>query len=704
MITTVAQDLGLSPDQVQTIADFLDGGATIPFIARYRKERTGSLDEVVIADIRDRITKFKELSARKQAIVTSLEQRDLLTDSLNKAIDRAETRAELEDLYEKFRPKKRTKAQTAREQGLEPLAMELLKQGDRDPEIEARPFVDKGKGIETVEQALNGARDILAEIFNEDPAIRGKVRRLFESKATLSSRMKKGKEDEGAKFRDYFDWSESAAKSPSHRILAMFRGEALSFLTVHVLPEEEKALAIIEQRVVKNTTRSALEVKAAVKDSYKRLMGKSLEKETMANLKQRADQESIQVFAENIRELLLFPPLGQKKVLAIDPGFRTGCKIVCLDRQGTLVYHGVIYPFSDPDKAAKTLEGLIKRYKIEAIAIGNGTAGRETEAFVRKSGLDQKAQTIMVDESGASIYSASEIARAEFPDQDITVRGAVSIGRRLMDPLAELVKIDPKSIGVGQYQHDVDQKELQKALDDVISTCVNRVGVEVNTASAALLAHVAGLNPTIAANIVNYRNENGPFSTRRELLKVPRLGPKAFEQSAGFLRISDGKNPLDRSGIHPESYAIVESMAKDSGHTVEALMGAESLVKSIDLSPYIVTGTTGMETLKDIAAEIIRPGRDPREIFKPFEFDDTIHEIKDLVPGMRVPGLVTNVTAFGAFVDIGVHQDGLVHISQLADRYIKDPNEVVKVRQQVTVTVLEVDIQRKRISLSMRNS
>ena len=450
MITTVARDLRILPAQVQTIADFLEGGATIPFIARYRKEQTGSLDEVVIADIRDRITRFKELSSRKQAIVASLEERDLLTDSLSKAIDRAETRAELEDLYEKFRPKRRTKAQTAREQGLEPLAMELLKQRDMDPETEALPFVDQDKGIETVEQALSGARDILAETFNEDPAIRGKVRRLFESRAVLSSRVKKGKEDEGAKFRDYFDWSESAAKSPSHRILAMFRGEALSFLTVHVLPEEEKALAIIEQMVVKNNTRAALEVKAAVKDSYKRLMGKSLEKETMANLKQRADQDSIQVFAGNIRELLLFPPLGQKRILAIDPGFRTGCKIVCLDRQGTLVYHGVIYPFSDSDKAAKTLEGLIKKYKVEAVAIGNGTAGRETEAFIRLSGLDKKAQTIMVDESGASIYSASEIARAEFPDQDITVRGAVSIGRRLMDPLAELVKIDPKSIEIGR--------------------------------------------------------------------------------------------------------------------------------------------------------------------------------------------------------------------------------------------------------------
>ncbi len=701
MMITIARDLGLAPAQVRTIADFFDQGATIPFIARYRKEQTGALDEVVIADIRDSITKFKEFSARHQAIVLSLEERDLMTESLRQALGRATTKAELEDLYEKFRPKRKTKAQAARELGLEPLAMAILKQRDRDPQIEALPFVDPAKGVETVDQALAGARDILAETVNEDPALRARVRKLFESKASISARVKKGKDAEGAKFRDYFDWSESAAKSPSHRILAMFRGEAAAILTVHVLPNEETALAIIEQRIVKNNTRAAREVKAAVKDAYKRLMGKSLEKEAMAGLKQRADQEAIGVFAGNIRELLLFPPLGQKRVLAIDPGFRTGCKIVCLDPQGTLVHHGVIFPFSDSDKAARTLKQLTVKYRTEAIAIGNGTAGRETEAFVRQAELGDTIQTIMVDESGASIYSASQIARDEFPDQDITVRGAVSIGRRLMDPLAELVKIDPKSIGVGQYQHDVDQKALQTALDDVISFCVNRVGVEVNTASAALLTHVAGLNPTIAANIVNFRQENGPFTTRRELLKVPRLGPRAFEQSAGFLRISDGKNPLDRSGIHPESYTLVEAMAKDNGHTVKALVGNPSLVNSIDLTPYC-TDERGMVTLEDIAAELARPGRDPRETFKPFQFDDTIHEIKDLVPGMRVPGLVTNVTAFGAFVDIGVHQDGLVHISQLADRFVKNPNEVVKVRQQVTVTVLEVDIQRRRISLSMR--
>ncbi|MCP4114986.1 MAG: RNA-binding transcriptional accessory protein [Desulfobacteraceae bacterium] len=703
MITAIAKELGLKPGQVETVTQLFDEGATIPFIARYRKERTGSLDEVAIAAIRDRLAKAKELAARKQAIITSLEERDLITDDLRKAVDRAPTRTDLEDLYEKYRPKRKTKAQAARELGLDPLATLLLKQTGSDPMAEARRFVNPDKGVETPEQALAGARDILAETVNEDAPIRSAMRRLFTSKAQIKSTVKKNKESDGAKFRDYFDWSEPAAKTPSHRILAMFRGEAESFLTVHVLPPEETALSVVENRVIKNSTKAAREVKTAVKDAYKRLMGKSLEKETMAALKLSADQESIKVFASNIKELLLFPPLGQKRVLAIDPGFRTGCKVVCLDRQGALLHHDVIYPFSNGDKTAAALKKLTKKYGTEAIAIGNGTAGRETEAFVRAANLDDSIQVIMVDESGASIYSASETARNEFPDHDITVRGAVSIGRRLMDPLAELVKIDPKSIGVGQYQHDVDQKLLQNALGDVIETCVNRVGVEVNTASAELLTHVAGLNKTIAANIVKYREANGPFNQRRELLKVPRLGPKAYEQCAGFLRIHDGANPLDRSGIHPESYKTVETMAKNAGHTVKELVGNEALVKTIDLAPY-VTETTGMVTLKDIAAELARPGRDPRESFKAFKFDDTIHKIEDLVPGMRVPGLVTNVTAFGAFVDIGVHQDGLVHISQLADRYVKDPNEVVKVRQQVEVTILDVDIKRKRISLSMRKS
>jgi len=703
MITFIAREMGLKQAQVKTVSELFDGGATIPFIARYRKELTGSLDEVAIAAIRDSITKFKELAARKQAIISSLEERSLMTEDLKNGIDRAANRAELEDLYEKFRPKRKTRAQAARQQGLEPLALYLLRQQNGNPAIEAEKFVDKEKGIENFEQALGGARDILAESFNEDAAIRSEIRKLFTSKSMIISSVKKGKEIEGAKFSDYFDWSEPAVKSPSHRILAMLRGEAESILTVHLLPSEELAVSAMEKRVIKNDTMAAGEVKAAIRDAYKRLISKSLEKETLTSLKQRADKESIIVFANNIKELLLAPPLGQKIVLAIDPGFRSGCKVVCLDRQGALLHHDVIYPFADSATAAKTLKMLTLKYKIEAVAIGNGTAGRETEAFVRKAEINDKIQIIMVDESGASIYSASETARKEFPNHDITVRGSVSIGRRLMDPLAELVKIDPKSIGVGQYQHDVDQKLLQNSLADVVATCVNRVGVEVNTASPELLAHVAGLNASIAANIVKFRKENGPFSSRKELLKIPRLGPKAFEQCAGFLRIRNGINPLDKSGIHPESYGIVEAIAKDKGLTVEELVGNESVITTIDLASH-VTPTTGMVTLKDIAAELARPGRDPRESFQAFSFDDTIHEIKDLVPGMRVPGLITNVTAFGAFVDIGVHQDGLVHISHLADHFIKDPNEVVKVRQQVEVTILEVDIRRKRISLSMRKN
>lgn len=703
MITFIAREMGLKQAQVKTVSELFDGGATIPFIARYRKELTGSLDEVAIAAIRDSITKFKELAARKQAIISSLQERSLMTEDLKNNIDRAATRAELEDLYEKFRPKRKTRAQAAKEQGLEPLALYLLRQQSGDLTLEAEKFVDKEKGVENFEQALGGARDILAESFNEDAAIRWEIRKLFTSKGMIISSVKKGKESEGVKFSDYFDWSEPAVKSPSHRILAMLRGEAESILTVHLLPSEELAISAMEKRVIKNDTMAARQVKAAIRDGYKRLISKSLEKETLTSLKQRADKESITVFANNIKELLLAPPLGQKIVLAIDPGFRSGCKVVCLDRQGALLHHGVIYPFADSATAAKTLKTLTLKYKTEAIAIGNGTAGRETEAFVRKAEINDKIQIIMVDESGASIYSASETARKEFPNHDITVRGSVSIGRRLMDPLAELVKIDPKSIGVGQYQHDVDQKLLQNSLADVVATCVNRVGVEVNTASPELLAHVAGLNASIAANIVKFRKENGPFSSRKELLKIPRLGPKAFEQCAGFLRIHDGRNPLDKSGIHPESYGIVEAMAKDKGLTVQELVGNESVITTIDLASH-VTPTTGMVTLKDIAAELARPGRDPRESFQAFSFDDTIHEIKDLLPGMRVPGLITNVTAFGAFVDIGVHQDGLVHISHLADHFIKDPNEVVKVRQQVEVTILEVDIKRKRISLSMRKN
>lgn len=701
-IKIISRELNLSPDNVSSVVKLLEEGATLPFIARYRKERTGSLDEVAIGLIRDRMDQLKALDERKTAILKSLTERALLTRELQDEIQAAASLNGLEDIYEKYRPKKRTRAQDAREKGLEPLAGFLLKQSDQDPLPEAERYISPEKGVESAQDALAGARDILAETMNEDTDIRTKIRNLFVNTAMIQSSVKKGKEEEGAKFKDYFDWSENAFKTPSHRVLAMFRGRNEDILTVHVLPDEEQALSLIETRYVKNRSKSAEEVRAAVKDGYKRLLSKSMEKECMAELKARADETAIGVFAANLKELLLSAPLGQKTILALDPGFRTGCKLVCLDAQGKLLHHDVVYLHDTAaGRAKETLLKLVKAYKIEAVAIGNGTAGRETEAFVRGLGLAGAIPIVMVDESGASIYSASETARQEFPDHDITVRGAVSIGRRLMDPLSELVKLDPKSIGVGQYQHDVDQKRLKKSLDDVVIFCVNKVGVEVNTAGQELLARVSGLNDTIAGNMISFRNENGPFRSRKAFLKVPRLGPKAFEQAAGFLRIHDGGHPLDRSGIHPESYAVVEKMAKDLKMEIQDLLMNQDQINKIDLNRY-VTQSIGLPTLKDILKELASPGRDPRKQFQAFSFDDTIHDIKDLVPGMKVPGIVTNVTAFGAFVDIGVHQDGLVHISQLADRFVKNPAEVVTVRQTVLVTILEVDAKRKRISLSMK--
>ena len=611
---------------------------------------------------------------------------------------------DLEDIYEKYRPKKRTRAQIAREKGLEPLAAFLWQQSHQDPLSEAKKYLSSQKEVESVEQVISGARDIIAQNVNEDVDVRAGIRKLFFDTAQIQSRVKKAKEEEGIKFKNYFDWSEAAFKAPSHRILAMLRGQNESMLSVRVLPDQERAVHLIEKRVIKNQSLSAQEVKSAIKDSYKRLLSKSIEKECISELKATADEIAIGVFAGNLKELLLSAPLGQKRTLAIDPGFRTGCKVVCLDAQGTLLHHDLIFPHhSNDEKAKKIVLNLVKTYNIEAIAIGNGTAGRETEAFVKRLGLDSNIHIVMVDESGASIYSASKIAREEFPDHDITVRGAVSIGRRLLDPLAELVKLDPKSIGVGQYQHDVDQKLLRKSLDDVVISCVNQVGVEANTASRELLCRVSGLNDTIAANMIRFRNENGPFRSRKDFLKVPRLGPKAFEQAAGFLRIHNATLALDKSGIHPESYRVVKGMAKDLGLGIEDLVMNVEEISKIDLSRY-VTDTVGMPTLKDIVKELASPGRDPRKEFQAFSFDDTIHDIKDLVPGMKVPGIVTNVTAFGAFVDIGVHQDGLVHISQMADRFVKDPNEIVTVRQAVIVTILEVDVKRKRISLTTRNS
>ncbi len=702
IIKIISREMNLSVSQVSAVAQLLNHGATIPFVARYRKEVTGSLDEVVITGIRDRIEQLNALDSRKKTILKSLRERDLLSKILLSDIQNASSMTQLEDLYEKYRPKKRTRAQIAREKGLEPLAVFLLKQTDNDPQIEAKKYISSQKEVESQEEALSGARDVIAETVNEDVDIRAGIRKLFLDTAQILSRVKKAKEENGIKFKDYFDWSEKAFKAPSHRVLAMLRGHNEAVLSLHVLPDEKRALHLIENQYVKNRSRSAEQVRSAIKESYKRLLSKSIEKECISELKAKADETAIRVFIGNLKELLLAAPLGQKRILAIDPGFRTGCKVVCLDAQGQLLHHDLIFPHQgNNQKAKKSLLNLVKNYHIEAVAIGNGTAGRETQTFVKGTGLDSSIQIVMVDESGASIYSASQIARDEFPDHDITVRGAVSIGRRLLDPLAELAKLDPKSIGVGQYQHDVDQKMLKNALDDIVVSCVNQVGVEVNTASREVLCRVSGLNSVIAANMIQFRNENGPFKTRREFLKVPRLGPKAFEQAAGFLRIHNAEHPLDRSGIHPESYKIVEKMAKNTGNGIENLMMNTNEINKIDLNFYL-TDRIGMPTLRDIKMELANPGRDPRKKFQAFSFDDTIHAIKDLVPGIKVPGIVTNVTAFGAFVDIGVHQDGLVHISQMADRFVKDPNEIVTVQQAVFVTILEIDEKRKRISLSMK--
>ncbi len=702
----VAQELTIAIGQVQATADLLNDSCTVPFIARYRKEVTGSLDEVAITKIRDRLQQLAELDKRRDAILKSLEERELLTDELKAAILAADAMAVLEDIYLPFRPKRRTRATIAREKGLEPLAQRLLAQEASDPETEAAAFVDPEKGVDSPDAALAGARDIIAEWVNEDADVRKIMRVMFGKKGRVKSKMVAGKEEEGAKFRDYFDWEEDVAEAPGHRVLAMFRGEKEGFLTVQIRPPAEDALGVLHRRFVKARNAAAEQVSMAVEDGYKRLLGPSMETEIRQEAKQRADEEAIRVFAENLRELLMAPPLGQKRVMALDPGFRTGAKLACLDAQGKLLHHDTIYPTQSEKlvrEAGETVRKLCERFAIEAVAIGNGTASRETEAFVRSLGLDKSVVVVMVNESGASVYSASKAARDEFPDHDVTVRGAVSIGRRLMDPLAELVKIDPKAIGVGQYQHDVDQGDLKRSLDDVVGSGVNAVGVDVNTASKELLTYVSGLGPTLAKNIVTWRNDNGPFPSRKELLKVPRLGPKAFEQAAGFLRIRGGRNPLESSAVHPESYPIVELMARDCDCSVEDLMRDSKLRRKINLSRY-VTDSVGLPTLNDILAELEKPGRDPRKVFETFSFAEGVNTMDDLKPGMKLPGIVTNVTKFGAFVDIGVHQDGLVHISQLADRFVKDPSEVVKVQQRVSVTVLEVDKPRNRISLSMRTN
>ncbi len=704
-IKKIAKELSLAEAQVLATARLLDEDATIPFISRYRKEATGSLDEVAVTAIRDRLAQLRTLDDRREAILKSLDERGLLTDELKGKITAAETMAVLEDIYLPFRPKRRTRAMIAKEKGLGPLAELLFEQADIDIEAEAQKFVDAEKGVETIEQALQGARDIIAEQVSEDPAARARMRSLFADKALISSSVLAGKEEEGAKFRDYFAWQEPVKSSPSHRVLAIRRGEKEEFLSFRILPDEAEAMAELESLFVKAGNAAGAQVRMAVQDCYKRLLSSSMETEIRLNVKEQADQEAINVFAENLRQLLMGAPLGQKRVLAIDPGFRTGCKVVCLDNQGKLLHNDTIYPHEPQNKkqeAGLKLRDMCERFSVACIAVGNGTAGRETESFVRGLNLAGSPSVVMVSESGASVYSASEAAREEFSDYDLTVRGAVSIGRRLMDPLAELVKIDPKAIGVGQYQHDVDQRRLKDRLDDCVMSCVNQVGVEINTASRQLLTYVSGVGPKLAQKIVEFRNEHGPFAARRDVLKVSGLGPKAFEQAAGFLRVRGGAQPLDASAVHPESYPVVEAMARDLGCSVAELMQDEKLRKKIDLKKY-ATDTVGMPTLQDIMAELARPGRDPREQFEAFSFADGIARMEDVQPGMRLPGIVTNITNFGAFVDIGVHQDGLVHISEMADRFVKNPADAVKLHQKVTVTVLEVDMQRKRIALSLRS-
>ena len=710
-IERIAVELRLAPKQVKAVALLLEEGATIPFIARYRKEATNSLDEVAITAIRDRLEKLAELDSRRDVIFHSLEERGLLTEELKEKLNAAETMAFLEDLYLPFRPKRRTRATVAREKGLEPLAQRLFAQNgidpvNRDPLGEAAAFINAEKGVHSAEEALAGARDIIAEWISEDATARAKIRDFFLQKALFRSKVIPEKEKEGIKYRDYYDWEEPVDVAPSHRILAMRRGEKEEVLTLRVVPPEQEAIAILETFFIKGNGTASEQVKQVLEDSYRRLLLPSMETEIRTFTKKRADEEAIRVFVENLRQLLLTPPLGQKNMLAIDPGFRTGCKVVCLDRQGKLLHTVTIFPHQsekEATEAAGTLIELCDQFQVEAIAVGNGTAGRETEAFVKGLNLPKRIPVMMVNESGASVYSASEVAREEFPDHDVTVRGAVSIGRRLMDPLAELVKIDPKSIGVGQYQHDVDQHALKRSLDDVVMSCVSAVGVEVNTASKQLFTYVSGLGPQLAKAIVGYRNEHGPFGSREELRKVPRLGPKAFEQAAGFLRIRGAENPLDASAVHPESYPIVEAMARDLGCSVNNLMRSEDLRKHIDLKQYM-TETVGLPTLNDILSELAKPGRDPREQFETFAFTEGVEKMEDVKPGMRLPGIVTNITAFGVFVDIGVHQDGLVHISELSNRFVKNPNEVVKVHQKVMVTVLHVEVERKRISLSMRGN
>ncbi|MBQ7388910.1 MAG: RNA-binding transcriptional accessory protein [Paludibacteraceae bacterium] len=698
----IADALALTPKQVKNTIQLLTDGATVPFISRYRKEMTDALDEVQVSNIKEQYERLLEIESRKKTVLAAIEKQEKLTPELRERINSCWDMVELEDIYLPYKQKKRTRAEIAKEKGLEPLAKIIMMQRDNALSVRLSSFVSDA--VPSEDEVLKGARDIIAEWINESESARNAVRGVFASKAMITSRVIKGKEAEGDKYTDYFDFSEPLAKCTSHRLLAMRRGESEGFLKITIQPDEEPCLERLNRIFVKADNDASDQVNMAVEDAYKRLLRPSIETEFAAKSKERADTEAIRVFAENLRQLLLAPPLGQKRVLGIDPGFRTGCKVVCLDEQGNLLHNETIFPHPPQNEVAQSvrkLQKLVEMYKIQAVAVGNGTAGRETESFVQNIRYDRKVQIFSVSESGASIYSASKIAREEFPEYDVTVRGAVSIGRRLMDPLAELVKIDPKSIGVGQYQHDVDQMRLKKTLDQTVESVVNAVGVNLNTASKHLLVYVSGLGVQLAQNIVDYRAEHGAFSSRSELMNVPRMGAKSFEQCAGFLRISDAKNPLDNSAVHPESYAVVQRMATDLNCSVEALMHDSGLRSKIILEKY-VTEKTGLHTLKDIMSELEKPGRDPRSVIKVFEFDSSVKKIEDLRVGQVLPGIVTNVTNFGAFVDVGIKENGLVHVSNLSDKFIKDPAEVVHLHEHVQVRVLDVDLQRKRIQLSMK--
>jgi uncharacterized protein len=696
----IAEKLNIRSRQAETVLALLAEGATIPFIARYRKDKTGALDEVVIQQIQDESKSLKAFTERKTAIEKSIREQDKMTDFLQQKLDGAFSLVELEDIYLPYKPRRKTKAQSAREKGIEPLALLILEQKPLKISETAEAFINDE--IKSVEEALQGARDIIAEIVNEQESVRTGMRKLFEQTARLESKVLTGKETEAVKFKDYFEYSEKISSVPSHRILAVLRGFTEGFLRMEISPAEEDALALIEVQFIKSSGDSAAEIKKAIRDSWRRLLQPGMESEFRMALKTKADEEAITVFAENLRQLLLSSPLGSKRILAIDPGYRTGCKVVCLDEQGDLKKTDLIFvhEIARAEEAEQKIRGLVEKYRIEAFAIGDGTAGRETDQFIKK--LNLGLPVFLVNEDGASVYSASETAREEFPDQDITVRGSISIGRRLMDPLAELVKIDPKSIGVGQYQHDVNQYRLKERLDQTVVSCVNAVGVNLNTAGKQLLSYVSGIGETLAENIIKYRNESGKFTDRKQLLKVPRLGEKAFEQCAGFLRIRQGKNPLDESAVHPEAYGVVEKIALDLGVEVKSLIGKEDLIKKVDIKKYI-SEATGEHTIKDILNELRKPGLDPRAELEPFEFAN-IYKMEDVKVGMIVPGMVTNITRFGAFVDIGVKQDGLVHVSEIANRFISDPNEVLKLNDKVQVKVTEVDLARKRIALSIKQA